>query len=185
MVFGIEKEWFIFFLVTIISPFLLFNGITSLGVHEVYVWYMMSPTSLFCAIASFVGILILYILTLPTVYSILRGRKPEKIHCPVPDSIPHHDKHPVHDHDKDKMYDAVLLSAVLALQKQLQPVVETKETEKEDTSKPLKYDKIVVQLQQISELKKDEVMTDEEYKMLRKEIFEDLIKMSTDKGRDS
>ena len=83
------------------------------------------------------------------------------------------------------MYDAVLLSAVLALQKQLQPVVETKETEKEDTSKPLKYDKIVVQLQQISELKKDEVMTDEEYKMLRKEIFEDLIKMSTDKGRDS
>ena len=70
MVFGIEKEWFIFFLVTIISPFLLFNGITSLGVHEVYVWYMMSPTSLFCAIASFVGILILYILTLPTVYSV-------------------------------------------------------------------------------------------------------------------
>ena len=58
------------FMLTAATPIFLFCGIACFSANEIYVWYLMHSKSLIAAFASFLCILLLYLLAVPIVFSV-------------------------------------------------------------------------------------------------------------------
>eukprot|EP00112_Aurelia_sp_Birch-Aquarium-sp1_P007969 Seg187.10 transcript_id=Seg187.10/GoldUCD/mRNA.D3Y31 product="hypothetical protein" protein_id=Seg187.10/GoldUCD/D3Y31 len=161
------------FMLTAAAPILLFCGIACFSANEIYVWYLMHSKSLIAAFASFLCILLLYLLAVPMVFSAFQERPPQtqstQAHC-----TPHHDI--IHEHHDSKDDDTLAKALILALEKCDKTTEKSKEIE---TNQELRNvaSQLIAQLDEIHKLKNADVILEEEYNVLKGVILVKLNKV--------